>query len=70
LRWGRYERADRVRHRRCREVEIRTDRSIPINTDGEVTARTPARIVVVESAVAVFVPQTFWDSRKEDHVAE
>jgi len=69
LRWGAYERAERICHRRCREIEIRTVRSIPINTDGEVTTRTPARIVVVPKAIAVFVPQTFLDSRGANHVA-
>jgi diacylglycerol kinase (ATP) len=56
LRWGRHERAERIRHWRCREIEIRTARPIPINTDGEVTTRTPARIVVVPKAISVFVP--------------
>jgi diacylglycerol kinase (ATP) len=69
LRWGSYERAERIRHRRCREIEIETGRPIPINTDGEVTTRTPARIVVIPKAIAVFVPQTFLDSRGANHVA-
>jgi YegS/Rv2252/BmrU family lipid kinase len=69
LRWGWHERADRVRHRRCREIEIRTDRPVAINTDGEVTTQTPAEITVVPRAIAVFVPQTFLDGRGADHVA-
>jgi diacylglycerol kinase family enzyme len=41
---------------------------MPVNTDGEVTTRTPARIDVVPGAIAVFVPPTFLDGRRADHV--
>jgi diacylglycerol kinase (ATP) len=64
LRWGWHERAERVRHWRCRDIEIRTVRSLPINTDGEVTTRTPAHIVVVPQALAVHVPQSFVEGRR------
>jgi diacylglycerol kinase (ATP) len=67
LRWGWYERAQRVRHWRCGDIEIRTVRSLPINTDGEVTTRTPANIVVVPQALCVHVPQSFVDRRGTDH---
>jgi diacylglycerol kinase (ATP) len=69
LRWGRHERAQRVRHWRCREIEIRTVRSTPVNTDGEVTTRTPAHIVMVPKALSVYVPQSFVASRRTDHAA-
>jgi YegS/Rv2252/BmrU family lipid kinase len=59
LRWGRHERAQQVRHWRCRELEIRTIRSLPVNTDGEVTTRTPAKVVVVPKALSVHVPEGF-----------
>jgi diacylglycerol kinase (ATP) len=67
LRWGRHERAQRVRHWRCRNIEIRTIRSLPVNTDGEVTTRTPANITVLPKALSVHVPQSFLDSRRADH---
>ena len=69
FRWGRHERAQRVRHWRGREIEIRTVRPLPINTDGEVTTRTPAQVVVVPKAVAVYVPQAFLASLGADHAA-
>jgi YegS/Rv2252/BmrU family lipid kinase len=69
LRWGWHRRAQRIRHWRCREIEIRTRRPIPINTDGEVTTRTPAQIVVVPSAISVFVPRPLFDEREVDDVA-
>jgi diacylglycerol kinase (ATP) len=69
LRWGWHGNGGLVRHWRCRELEIRTGRPLPINTDGEVTTRTPARIDVVPGAIAVFVPQTFLNNRRADHVA-
>ena len=69
LRWGWHEGAERVRHWRAREIEIRTVRSLPINTDGEVTTRTPADIVVVPKALAVYVPRTFVASLEADDVA-
>jgi YegS/Rv2252/BmrU family lipid kinase len=69
FRWGRHERAPMVRHWRCCEIEIRTAEAMPINTDGEVTTQTPATIVVVPRALAVYVPQTFVASRGGDHAA-
>jgi YegS/Rv2252/BmrU family lipid kinase len=69
LRWGWHGNGGQVRHWRCRALEIRTERPLPINTDGEVTTRTPARIDVVPGAIAVFVPQTFLNNRRADHVA-
>ncbi|MGH6912756.1 MAG: lipid kinase [Geminicoccales bacterium] len=69
LLWGRHESARRIRHWRCREIEIHTVRPIAINTDGEVTTHTPAKIDVVPGAIPVFVPQTFLDNRRADHVA-
>jgi YegS/Rv2252/BmrU family lipid kinase len=69
LRWGWHERAERVNHWRCRDIEIRTVRSLPVNTDGEVTTRTPAHIVVVPQALAVYVPQSFTATRRAEHAA-
>jgi diacylglycerol kinase (ATP) len=69
LRWGWHEKPGQIRHWRCRKLEIRTVRPIPINTDGEVTTRTPARMDVVPGAIPVFVPQTFVNNRRADHVA-
>jgi diacylglycerol kinase (ATP) len=57
LRWGRHERPEQVRHWRCRDLDIRTMQALPVNTDGEVTTRTPAKVVVVPEALAVYVPQ-------------
>jgi diacylglycerol kinase (ATP) len=67
LRWGRHERAEQVRHWRCREVEIRTHRSLPVNTDGEVTTHTPAKVVVVPKALSVYVPASFLERRGTHH---
>ena len=58
LRWGWHERPEQVRHWRCRDIEIRTVQALPVNTDGEVTTRTPANIVVVPKALAVYVAQS------------
>jgi YegS/Rv2252/BmrU family lipid kinase len=69
LRWGWHGDGGPVRHWRCREIEVRTSSPMPVNTDGEVTTRTPARIDVVPGAIAVFVPPTFLDGRRADHVA-
>jgi diacylglycerol kinase (ATP) len=69
LRWGWHEKPGQIRHWRCRKLEIHTVRPIPINTDGEVTTRTPARMDVVPGAIPVFVPQTFVNNRRADHVA-
>jgi YegS/Rv2252/BmrU family lipid kinase len=69
LRWGWHERAELVRHWRCREIEIQTARSLPVNTDGEVTTRTPAHIMVVPKALSVYVPQSFIASRRAEHAA-
>ena len=68
LRWGWHDRAERVRHWRCRDIEIETVRPLPVNTDGEVTTRTPAKIVVVPQALSVGVPQSFLDSRGANDV--
>jgi len=68
LRRGRHH-DQRVRHWRGTEIEIRTRRPMPVNTDGEVTTQTPATIVVVPEAIAVYVPQTFVASREGDHAA-
>ena len=67
LRWGWHERPEQVRHWRCRDIEIRTVQALPVNTDGEVTTRTPANIVVVPKALAVYVAQSFADSRRTGH---
>jgi YegS/Rv2252/BmrU family lipid kinase len=69
LRWGWHGDGGPVRHWRCREIEVRTSSPMPVNTDGEVTTRTPARIDVVPGAIAVFVPPTFLNGRRADHVA-
>jgi len=69
FRWGWHERAERVRHWRAREIDIGTIRPLAINTDGEVTTRTPAKIVVVPKAIAVYVPQTSIGSPGADHAA-
>jgi diacylglycerol kinase (ATP) len=69
LRWGWHEKPGQIRHWRCRELEIRTVRPVPINTDGEVTTHTPARMDVIPGAIPVFVPQTFLNNRRADHVA-
>jgi YegS/Rv2252/BmrU family lipid kinase len=67
LRRGRHERAQQVRHWRCRELEILTMRSLPVNTDGEVRTRTPATVVVVPKALAVYVPEGFLERQGTSH---
>jgi len=65
LRTGRFEEWHPVVIAQGRRIRIATRRKLNVSADGEVVSSTPATFDLIPGAISVFVPEAYFESRKD-----